>query len=381
MTTEASFPSSGRLHRAEALSELRRVQAAGEIPRALDSLAAPLAIVDARRTVIFANRAFQEMAGASGIEEICGDKTGEILGCIHARNGCEEGEGCGFCGARRAIGETQSTGRPAVRECHITVNAPERRPAHDLLVKTTPFEIAGSTYVMVSFSDISDLKRRGALERIFFHDIMNTASSFRVYLDLLGRGETSPERRQSLLNRLSAVCDTLEEEIQGQKLMLSAENGTLRVQRNLIETRALSAQVIRQGEGLEIARRRTVAIAPFSEQFTFISDDALVKRILGNMLKNALEASPEGSEVLIGFRRNGETEINLSVHNPSFIERQVQLRVFHRYFSTRGEGRGLGTWGMKLLAEEYLGGRVSFSTSPESGTTFSLTLPFKPLEL
>jgi signal transduction histidine kinase len=63
------------------------------------------------------------------------------------------------------------------------------------------------------------------------------------------------------------------------------------------------------------------------------------------------------------------------------MERQVQLQIFHRYFSTRGEGRGLGTWGMKLLAEEYLGGRVSFSTSPESGTTFSLTLPFKPPEL
>jgi signal transduction histidine kinase len=318
------------------------------------------------------------MAGASGIEDICGNRPGEIFGCIHARNGCGDGEGCGFCGARRAIGETQSTGRPAVRECHITVNAPGRPLAHDLMVKTTPFEIAGSTYVMVSFSDISDLKRRGALERIFFHDILNTASSFRVYLDLLGRGDTSRERRQSLLERLSAVCDTLEEEIQGQKLMLSAENGTLRAQRNLIESHALAAQVARQAEGLETARGRTVALAPFSEQFTFVSDDALVKRILGNMLKNALEASPEGTVVTIGFRRHGESEILLSVHNASFMDRAVQVQVFRRYFSTRGEGRGLGTWGMRLLAEEYLGGRISFSTSPESGTTFSLMLPLKP---
>ena len=249
------------------------------------------------------------------------------------------------------------------------------------MVKTTPFEISGSTYVMLSFSDISDQKRRGALERIFFHDILNTASSLRVYLDLLGRGETSPERRQGLLKRLSVVCDTLEEEIQGQKLMLSAENGTLRAQRNLIESRALAAQVTRQAEGLEIARGRTVGVAPFSEQFTFISDDALVKRILGNMLKNALEASPEGAAVSIGFRRNGDREIVLSVHNPSFMDRAVQVQVFKRYFSTKGEGRGLGTWGMKLLAEEYLGGRVSFATSVESGTTFSLALPLKPSDL
>ncbi len=177
---------------------------------------------------------------------------------------------------------------------------------------------------------------------------------------------------------MSAVCDTLEEEIQGQKLMLSAENGTLRAQRNLIESHALAAQVARQAEGLETARGRTVALAPFSEQFTFVSDDALVKRILGNMLKNALEASPEGTVVTIGFRRHGESEILLSVHNASFMDRAVQVQVFRRYFSTKGEGRGLGTWGMRLLAEEYLGGRISFSTSPESGTTFSLMLPLKP---
>jgi hypothetical protein len=381
MTTDSSAPSPGGIDRAAAVSELRRVQAAGDIPRALDSLGGPLAILNAQRTVIFANRAFQEMAGASGVEDICGNRPGEILGCIHARNGCGDGEGCGFCGARRAIGETQSTGRPAVSECHITVNAPGRPLAYDLQVKTTPFEIAGSTYVMVSFNDISDLKRRCALERIFFHDILNTASSFRVYLELLGRGETSPESRQGLLNRLSAVCDTLEEEIQGQKLMLSAENGTLRVQRNLIESRALAVQITRQAEGLEIARGRTVAAALFSEQCTFISDDALVKRILGNMLKNALEASPEGAVVSIGFRRHGDAEIMFSVHNPSFMDRAVQLQVFRRYFSTKGDGRGLGTWGMKLLAEEYLGGRVSFNTSVESGTTFSLLLPLKPREL
>jgi hypothetical protein len=381
MTTEASFPAHARIDKAEAVAELRRVQASGEIPRALDSLVAPLAILDAQRTVIFANKAFRDLAGAAGIEDVCGNRPGEILGCVHARNGCGDGEGCGFCGARRAIGETQSTGRPAVRECHITVNAPGRPLCHDLLVRTTPFEIGGVTYVMVSFTDISDLKRRGALERIFFHDILNTTSSFRVYLDLLGRGDPSPERRQSLLKRLSAVCDTLEEEIQGQKLMLSAENGTLRAQRTLIESRALALQIARQAEGLEIARGRALAIAPFSEQFSFVSDDALVKRILCNMLKNALEASPEGAVVSIGFRRQGEAEITFSVHNPSFMDRAVQVQVFKRYFSTKGDGRGLGTWGMRLLAEEYLGGRVSFTTSMESGTTFLLTLPLKPREM
>jgi len=233
---------------------------------------------------------------------------------------------------------------------------------------------------MVTFSDISDLKRRTALERIFFHDILNTASSFRVYLDLLRRGGTTEDGRRNLLDRLSAVCDTLEEEIQGQKIMLSAENGTLQTQRNLIESHSLAHQLTRQVEGLEIAQGRTVVIAPFSERFSFVSDDALVKRILGNMLKNALEASPEGAVVSIGFRRAGEAGAAFSVHNPSCMDREVQLQVFRRFFSTKGADRGLGTWGMKLLAEEYLGGHVTFSSAPGEGTMFTLTLPLKPRE-
>ena len=378
MATDAATPASGRTPKAEAVAALRRAQESGEIPRSLESVAAPVAILDARRAVIFANKAFQDLAGAAGMEEVCGNRPGDILRCVHARTGCGDGEACGFCGARRAIGETQSTGRPAARECHITVDGPGRPLAHDLLVRTTPFEIGGIPYVMVSFSDISDLKRRGALERIFFHDIMNTVSSFRVSMDLLGRADLPEESRRRMLQRLSDVCDTLEEEIQGQKLMLSAENGTLRSQRNLIESHALVLQVIRQAEGLQIAQGRALAVAPFSEKITFISDDVLVKRILGNMLKNALEASPEGSVVTVGARRHGDAEIALAVHNQSFMDAAVRLQVFKRYFSTKGEGRGLGTWGMKLLAEEYLGGRVSFTTDATAGTTFVLMLPLKP---
>jgi signal transduction histidine kinase len=96
------------------------------------------------------------------------------------------------------------------------------------------------------------------------------------------------------------------------------------------------------------------------------------------MLKNALEASPDGAVVTVGVRQHGEAEIALSVHNQSFMDSTVRLQVFKRYFSTKAEGRGLGTWGMKLLAEEYLGGRVSFTTDVEAGTTFILALPLKP---
>jgi sensor histidine kinase regulating citrate/malate metabolism len=55
---------------------------------------------------------------------------------------------------------------------------------------------------------------------------------------------------------------------------------------------------------------------------------------------------------------------------------EVQARVFQRSFSTKSQhGRGLGTYSMKLLAENYLRGKVSFLSEVESGTVFFLDLP------
>ncbi|MCC6352468.1 MAG: ATP-binding protein, partial [Verrucomicrobiae bacterium] len=63
------------------------------------------------------------------------------------------------------------------------------------------------------------------------------------------------------------------------------------------------------------------------------------------------------------------------VHNTGHMPRHVQLQLFKRSFSTKGEGRGLGTYSMKLLGEHYLRGTVDFTSTPESGTTFRVTFP------
>jgi len=63
------------------------------------------------------------------------------------------------------------------------------------------------------------------------------------------------------------------------------------------------------------------------------------------------------------------------VHNPGVIPDDVALRIFQRSFSTRGgKGRGLGTYSMKILGENVLGGSVGFQSDPAAGTAFHLDL-------
>jgi signal transduction histidine kinase len=92
------------------------------------------------------------------------------------------------------------------------------------------------------------------------------------------------------------------------------------------------------------------------------------------MAKNALEASGPGDTVTLSCAREGGS-VAFTVHNPSFMPRDVQLQIFQRSFTTKGEGRGIGTYSMKLLTERYMHGTISFQTSPDIGTTFKMTVP------
>jgi signal transduction histidine kinase len=105
------------------------------------------------------------------------------------------------------------------------------------------------------------------------------------------------------------------------------------------------------------------------------ADPSLLLRVLANMVTNALEATPEGGAVAAGARATAG-RVEFFVHNAAAIPPEIRPRIFQRSFSTKArQGRGLGTYGMKLLGERYLGGEVDFTTGESAGTEFRLRLP------
>jgi signal transduction histidine kinase len=245
---------------------------------------------------------------------------------------------------------------------------------YDLEASATPFRLGEEQFVLLTLRDVSQQKHRAALERIFFHDILNTASSLKVYLALLasqwgGPGQQEPTR---LLADLQAIVDALVEEILSQKQLVSAENRTLRVSPSPISSRRLAEDLLASFASAACP----VVLAPEAEDFTFVSDSAILRRVLGNMLRNALEAAPTAGPVSLGFARDSAS-CRFWVQNPGVMPEEVRRRVFRRYFSTKGPGRGLGTYSMKLLTEEYLSGEVGFTTDGRSGTRFTVTLPLE----
>jgi signal transduction histidine kinase len=124
---------------------------------------------------------------------------------------------------------------------------------------------------------------------------------------------------------------------------------------------------------------KTLEVLPPQPGLSVIADSALLQRVLLNMLINAFEASEAGGTVRMECERfdvGTSRWLRFKVWNATVIPPSIQLRLFQRHFSTKSEfGRGVGTWSMKLLGEQFLHGRVGFRSEEGAGTTFHLELP------
>ena len=156
--------------------------------------------------------------------------------------------------------------------------------------------------------------------------------------------------------------------------MLQAENNELVVRPTKVNALALLRQVTDLYAEHKVTKDRHIRVDRHAKSIEIISDAVLLGRVIGNMTRNALEASPPGADVTLGCKVV-EKDIQFWVHNSTFMPRDVQLQVFQRSFSTKGHDRGLGTYSIKLLSERYLHGSVSFTTSRKEGTTFRARYP------
>jgi len=241
-----------------------------------------------------------------------------------------------------------------------------------LRIWASPFIIYNEDFTAVTLQDIQNEKWRSFLERIFFHDILNTATGLQGTIDLLINYKEKVNTDE-LMERIGNITKSLIEEIQSQQLLILAENNILELSQSFFTSLEILNDVVKIYENHDLTKGKILMIAPHSKDVEITSDRTLLRRIMGNMTKNAVEAVPENSTITLGCMIEGE-KIKYWVHNPGFIPRKIQLQIFNRSFSTKGRGRGLGTYSMKLLSS-FLNGKVTFTTSEESGTTFNITIP------
>lgn len=215
-------------------------------------------------------------------------------------------------------------------------------------------------------------KNRQDMTQIFLHDILNTAGGIKGVAELLVEAKAKDDGNLRVL--ALSMAQQLVEEITAQRDLLAAESGNLKPNRIEISSRSLLLNMIARYRNLPVAAGRRIELAAESADLRVVTDPYLLERVLSNMLINALEAEPEGATITLGCNEKPGSA-HFWVRNPGYIAPEIQPRVFDCSFSTKGSNRGLGTYSILLLSERFLHGSVGFSTDPNRGTTFHLTIP------
>lgn len=330
----------------------------------LDALGGVVLVLNEHRQVVAINAHSLEAMGVGEPTSLLGLRPGELLGCLNAAcapSGCGTSRACRDCGAVLSIlAAQQGTEDPEPRQCLL------RCEGEDLAfeARASRIEVAGRSYTLLTLQDQQDQLERQHLERVFLHDLSNTLVGLQMLAHTPGQDDPSAE--------LSASVERLVVMILAERRRLHLEAGTYVPTPTPLRLGPLVQHIAGlqgagpQALGLELGVR--LASDPVVDV-----DEGLLGRVVENMILNALEASQPGDQVTVTVSDDG-TRARVEVCNPGVIPEEVQRRIFTRWYSTKGTGRGLGTWSMLHLSRRYLGGDVGF-VSEDGQTCFWLELP------
>ena len=215
------------------------------------------------------------------------------------------------------------------------------------------------------------LSASGRLTRGVAHEVKNPINAIVLHLQLLqNKLKADPDTRRHMdiidseIHRLDRVVQTLVD------FMRTRELHTEEVDfRKLLEDVALLAAPSAAQQGVEI--KRNFPDAPLGVKV----DTDLLKQAVLNIVLNGVQAMPEGGDLTISAKRQGDMIVTEIRDQGKGIPPELQDKVFELYFTTKDDGSGIGlAETYKIMQWHY--GTVEFE-SAGVGTTFRLKLPME----
>lgn len=123
-----------------------------------------------------------------------------------------------------------------------------------------------------------------------------------------------------------------------------------------------------------IPQHIAVSVSIQKEFPTLILDESYLKRIIINLISNAVQAMPiDGKLTIAAFRQNDRAVINVE-DNGVGIPEELKSKMFKPLFTTKAKGQGFGLAVVKKLTEA-MQGTVTFESENGKGTKFILSFP------
>jgi len=349
------------------------VAAVSFFERVLDAIPSMAMLLSPERQILLANRRLLEFAGAEEVAELRGMRPGDMLGCVNALEscgGCGTTAHCAVCGSFRAIVDAQ-LGYGQTQICLMVRRTEGGDESVPLEVWAAPLEVSGQRLTLVCLTSAADRLLRDRLDLAVLPRAMALVAETEALTRAAADDASTPDARRRSLSLLEAASKRLSDVVHAPGELAKAEAGELVVTPSVVSARELLSGAA--GE-LAFGGGPGIRLESSQEDAVIETDPDLARKVLAQLLLNATEASPPLGGTSAGLRLSA-AHVDFWVHNPGEMARTVQLQVFSRGFSTRGPGRGYGTYQARLVTERYLGGSLKFRSAAGEGTTFTVRLP------
>lgn len=210
------------------------------------------------------------------------------------------------------------------------------------------------------------------------HDLKNPVSNIDLQAQVLLNNKEIPERARAAALGIRDEVRSLMRLIMNLLDISKSEEGRLAPTLGSVELRPLVSEVF---EALDVrAKAKNIVLAQEIEPGVVRADRDLFRRVLENLLENALRHAPEDSVVRVtAARRDGATEIAIADGGPG-VPLELRESIFERFVQVEStnqavtrSGRGLGLAFCRLSVEAH-GGRI-WVDDGAPGAIFRIRLP------
>ena len=215
------------------------------------------------------------------------------------------------------------------------------------------------------------------------HDLRTPLFSLSGYLDLLRNGKvTDPDVQMEFLTRASRDVDHLMDMVNELLDISRLENDRLVLNWEELDLGAVIMDVLLSFREKADGQRISLTSAPMDPSMIAEADPSRMRRVLVNLIDNAIKFSVAGGNVSVtGEKQNGNITINV-IDQGFGIPAEDLSKVFDKFYQSRNtlkkniHGIGLGLYISKQIVEAH-GGSITVKSQLGEGSTFTITIPVK----
>jgi len=216
------------------------------------------------------------------------------------------------------------------------------------------------------------VRLREEVERMSRHDLKTPLNSVIAVARML-RENTRPDTQDAeLLDTLERAGYSILNMVNLSLDMFRMENGSYLFRPQAVELGAVATRVATDLRSQAASKHIEVRVASAGTAVAR-AEELLCYSMFANLLKNAIEAAPEGSIVTVSLQTI-DGDVVVRIHNAGAVPEALRPQFFQKYATSgKPSGLGLGAYSAQLLARVQ-NGDLSLDTSAEEGTTLTLQL-------